>query len=632
MRESINNESIKRQNKETNTDSPLLSREELLTSLKNLKSVYKELYKDLEAGMPQGILIGDQDMRGLSIEAILNYLKKIAEDTYESPHQQNKGTQTESLTQEVIPKWLVGNENLIWKGSSDDPLWLPSYEQHKDQVRISFVRRNTILHPGKDKTEQEISLLPVKDTFNLTEYRVLKVIFDKYISLEEQLRDKDPEVRKRAKENIFTILSEEQAARHGRLEETPKIITYEIEKILEDLTKKTRGFDRSKIDVHSLSQSAAELLSQLFILNRTRGNRKEHMLSEKRMSGIQEYPSFEHYLEKLSKSAAQQLNDKQGITYMLGEAGTGKNILAEYFAYKTNRPFFWFPCGRGMESMELVYHYEFDSEEGTQKFFTDLAQGIQTPGAVVLIDEVNALRPEVQAILHGLGDKNRSIKYNGVNIPVAEGVILIIASNPASYSSGGNIGEALLNRTRGLSFTVDYPALHKGELLAIDENWDDVTLRQKEQEDNSLREYACDEVLLLYKKIPQFQNLSTEEFEILWENVINEHQEYLWTLEKNPNTSYLLKDKNIVKILNDIKNLLEVADRWRKYYSKKERGFNIVGFSIRDSLAVLQKYIQTGDIKTAFLEVYDDFRKNPIDGLDVQYYGLLDVLNEVGIG
>ncbi len=607
----------------------ILSPEELRIAIEAIGNEEEQLAAGLgiaPAIFPEGTMIGEMDIGGKTMAKVLAELKGF--DAYEPPIGKEQEPTVEQSRE--IPAWLSGHEELVWRGAHDNPLWKPVAEQYKDYVKIGFSRREIKLYSGKTKESQEKELAPVKNTFTLDEWKILKMVFDEYLSSEEQMRSINLEERRKAKNKILEIAREENAYRKGKQELPPKIITDKIKEALEQVAKTTRGFDKSKINTPALSQETAEILSQLLILNRTRGDGKEHLLSEKKMSGIKEYPSFEHTLKNLANSLSEQLRQGQGISYMIGEAGTGKNIATEYFALRTNRPFFWFPCGRGMESMDLVCHYEFDSNEGTRRFLTDLAKGIQTPGAILLIDEVNALKPQVQALLHGLGDKNRSLNYDAVNIPMAEGVLVVIASNPATYGSAGNLGESLLNRTRGLAFTVDYPALHKGELRAIEEKWSKNKLTEEEQKDNSLREYASDEVLVLFEILPGFNDLPKDKFKILWDTIINEHNENLAILEKDPVFADLLgkNRQETIKTLKNIKNIIEIGDTWRKYYGEKKSGFDIVGFSIRDSLAVVNKYTQTRNVRRAFLDVYDDFRKNPIDGLDAQYLALENLLNQ----
>jgi hypothetical protein len=368
-------------------------------------------------------------------------------------------------------------------------------------------------------------------------------------------------------------------------------------------------------------QKSAEILSQLVVLNRSRQDESAYRIRDEKMKHIKSFPTFDKTMNKLSLSLKEQAKKNQGLTLLIGEAGTGKNIAVESFAYHTNRPFFWFPCARGMEAGEMLYRYEFDTSEGTKKFFTDLTKGLQTPGAVILIDEVNALKPPVQAILHGLGDGNRAITYDGHTIKVAEGVLIVLASNPATYGSAGDLGQALLSRTD--TIPVDYPKLRKGE-LEHDDYENNFTARV--QRDNKLDEIAADEILTLYDILPEFKGLTPTDFELLWDTVLN-HPHEVDDISGKPELYNLFQQQSIKDIISDLKDILVVANEWRDKYTRKKGGFETVGFSIRDSIKVVSRYAEKRDVRQIFLAIYEGFSKNPIDGTDSQYEALKQLLS-----
>jgi hypothetical protein len=615
------------------TENKELTPAEVVEHLSKLKERYCKQFSEktgAEIIFPKGTKIGDMDVSGKSLEFVLNtFIAKL--DTYEPPiiQRQSEAEKQESL--EDIPSWLAQHPQLVWHGSLDNPLWEVQSQQNKDKVSISYERRGISLNPGRDEEDQDRKLESVKNTFSLDEWKVLQKVFEDYMSLEADLQSDDEEKRKNAKEKIYNIVKEENAFRKGSGAE-PTIIKKEIAAAVKEVVKTTRGFDKEAVDNNILTQNAAEILSQLLILNRTRGDGKEHI--PKISSDVKEFPSFDMNLERLVECLATQNEQKMGMTLMIGEAGTGKNIAVEYFAANTDRPFYWFPCGRGMEAIDLVAHYEFTTEEGTKRFLTDLVRGVQTPGAVIMIDEVNSLKPEVQAMLHGLGDANRTIKYDGINIPVAEDVLIVIAGNPATYGSAGNLGEALLSRTRGQSMVMEYPSLTKGELTARKEKWTKEFLEQREQEDNTLKDYACDEILIMYSELNEFSGLNDEEFSLLWDVVINETTQgsKITELEKNEKLSKLMSGPNgdhIRKTLVDMRDILRIADMWRKKFERKEGGFDIVGISMRDTLALTRAYKQKRDVRKAYLTIIDDYKKNPIDGLEVTYAAAEKLITDV---
>ena len=459
----------------------------------------------------------------------------------------------------------------------------------------------------------------------------MKQLIDEYTKLQKK-SETPGDGQKTARKEILAVLQEENKLRDPEREVSGQSkLRTRVEEIADKIEKTTRGFKKVDIDMDMLTQRAAEMLSQLVLLNRTRGDGREHIPVAK--TDIKEFPSFQHSLSILTERLAEQKTDRKGITLMLGEPGTGKNEAVEYFAAQTKRPYFWFPCGRGMETTELVSHYEYTPGEGTKRFLTSLSEGIQTPGAVVLIDEVNALRPEVQAILHGLGDANRALKIDGVFIPVAQDVLIVIAGNPATCGASTNLGQALLSRTRGKSMVMDYPPLRNGDLEARKQEWTSDYQTQKETMDNTLRDYACDEVLVIYPQLNEFRDLTDAEFSLLWDCVVNETTQgtRITDLEKNETLKGLLAEANgdhVRKTLVDLRDILEIADGWRRRYETHQGEFALLGVSMRDTIAIAKKYAQTRNVRTAFLRVYDDFRKNPIDGTDSVLTALETLINE----
>lgn len=610
-----------------------LTPKEVVEHLSNLRQRYcKEFGENTGAEIifPKDTKIGDMDVSGLSLENVLNgFIARL--ESYEPPVVQKQFGVESVVENKEVPTWLKGHEELVWDGAHDNPLWEVQAKQHKNEVTISYERRGMTLSPGRDKEEQGRDVESLKNTFNLEEWKILQKVLDDYISLEKNLEGEDLEAKKKAKEQIFAIVKEENAYRNGT-GEVPELLKKKIEEALEEVSKKTRGFKKESVDVEVLTQNAAEILSQLLVLNRTRGDGKENIPEIN--PDTKEFPSFNLNMQRFVECMATQHDESKGMALMLGETGTGKNIAAEYFAANTNRPFYWFPCGRGMEAIDLVAHYEFTTEEGTKRFITDLVRGVQTPGAVVMIDEVNSLKPEVQAMLHGLGDTNRTLKYDGISIPVAEGVFIIIAGNPATYGSAGNLGEALLSRTRGQSMVMEYPALTKGELIARREKWSDAFLEQREQDDNTFRDYACDEVIVLYGELNEFSGVNEEEFALLWDVVVNETSQgsKITEVDKNEKLAKLVTGvvgEHTRKTLIDMRDMLRIADQWRKKFGKKTGGFDIVGVGMRDTIALMRAYKKERDVRKAYLTLIDDYKKNPIDGLEVTHAAVEQLINDV---
>lgn len=609
-------------------DARPLSREELQQNFDAMMALAQQLQNQAQGKiiLPKGAVIGGVDYSGKPLDDVLAFMRSQL-DQYESPADVEAAAAAESQEPRpagALPEWLEGHEGLIWRGTTQSTLWQADATQYGNEVRISYSRRDKVLRPGKTVREQDRTLQPINDVFTTDEWRVVKRVLDRYLQAEKDLEVGGPRAEA-ARKLIYDVVREENYFKRGRVDGQPTRIAEALKQALDDTVKSVRGFKRESVDTDALVQRTADVLSQLVVLNRSRLDGQSRI--PKKKPGIKENPTFRHGLQKLVRCFEEQAKHNKGMSLIIGEAGTGKNEVVEYFAACTNRPFFWFPCGKGMEAPDLVNHYEFDTKEGTQRFFTTLAQGLQTPGSVVFIDEVNALRPEVQAAFHGLGDGNRKLSFDGVEIPVAEGVLIIIGGNPATYASAGNIGQALLNRTRGQSMVMDYPAFTKSDVLRREEGHSDAVIEQMEKNNNSLLDVTADEVLILFPELPEFRTLTDAQFAVLWDCIVNSRAERMPEALGDETLSKLVNDDNVKKTLSDLKYILTIANQWRIGYSKLD-GFDI-GLSIRDTMAVVRRYAVTRDVRKAYLDIFDDFRKNPVADLDQTHATLVKKIDAI---
>jgi MoxR-like ATPase len=90
------------------------------------------------------------------------------------------------------------------------------------------------------------------------------------------------------------------------------------------------------------------------------------------------------------------------------EAGTGKNFKIDILGHLTNREVFDISCNAHMEKEDLLFSQEINTD-GTYRQPSELIRGIQTPGALILLDEVNTLKPGVAKLLNPLLDGRRYI-------------------------------------------------------------------------------------------------------------------------------------------------------------------------------------------------------------------------------
>lgn len=591
---------------------------------------------DIAIVFPAGFKIQDTEVGGFRVTDVFQNMIDSLEN-YEPPIMREEAAGEEVVEEGgQLPEWLRAHQDLVWKGTAVNPLWEVEAVSYEDQVKINYVRGNKRLRPGKTTMEQGRTLKDVRHVFDRKEWRVIEPVISQFQQMEKQLRSGVEDVSKEARKKLLAVLREENQFRHGRME-NPVIIKKLLKESLEKVARQGRWSIPTRTvleeNLNELTGATAEILSQVMVLNITRNSGKEYV--PKVDPAIKEIPTFANGLENLLTCFDYQMKGQgdqpKGFSLLLGEPGTGKNELVKYAAAKLDRPFFWFPCGRGMEAQDLAHHYEFDTKEGTKKFFTSLAEGLQTPGAIVFIDEANALKPQVQAILHGLGDSNRRMSYDGIDIPAAEGVIVILGGNPATQGSAGNFGEPILSRSRGQAMVLDYPSLTKADYLKKTEKLSDAEMLTKETEDNSLQEYFCDEALALYHILDEFKDLNGLEFEYVWERVINEKDVIIDEKFESLNTVKLnelitLGGPALVKRLTDLRDIMRIADLWRKKFEKRELP---IGVSMRDTLALVTAYKRIGDVRQSFLRLFDDFRKNPIEGLDVVYVEMLEMVDTI---
>jgi MoxR-like ATPase len=317
--------------------------------------------------------------------------------------------------------------------------------------------------------------------------------------------------------------------------------------------------------------------------------------------------------------SAKQLEQKKGMVSLIGDMGTGKNYVVEHFAAKTHRPYFYFPCSRGMDAADLGFHFEFRKGESIT-VPSQLAKGLRTKNAVILIDEPNALPPEVVSALHGLADHNRTFVYNGVKFEAAEGVVIVMAMNPATYAHVKDLPEAFSDRTLGMDMRLDYPPLTKLDELAQNSLMSKAEREKALQEDNTLdKKFVCDEALILRGQFPSLKKWGDEEFAKLWDVVANGASA----------ASLGEKAKELDALRPDVEvlfKILKICDAWRKKYQAGDMQRTI---SLRGSTAVAENYLRIHDVRKAFLDLYKP-NSLKFDGGREDYETLEQVLNDLG--
>jgi MoxR-like ATPase len=126
------------------------------------------------------------------------------------------------------------------------------------------------------------------------------------------------------------------------------------------------------------------------------------------------------------------------------------------FSHFTNRETFTFSCNFQSEKEDITYAFKFDPNKGTYQIDSSFIEMLQTPGAVVVLDEINTLPPGVAKMLNPLLDYRRTLYLpDGREIKAHPSVLIIGTMNPQNYLGVKPLSQEVKSRARILY--VDYP-------------------------------------------------------------------------------------------------------------------------------------------------------------------------------
>jgi len=138
---------------------------------------------------------------------------------------------------------------------------------------------------------------------------------------------------------------------------------------------------------------------------------------------------------------------------MTGPAGCGKTMAAKSLVNSLDRPDYYFNLGATQDPRgTLIGNTHFNTESGTYFSESHFVKAIQTPNAVILLDELSRAHPDAWNILMTVLDYGqRYLRLDESNtqetIKVADGVTFIATANIGNeYTSTRVMDKALMDR------------------------------------------------------------------------------------------------------------------------------------------------------------------------------------------
>ena len=149
-------------------------------------------------------------------------------------------------------------------------------------------------------------------------------------------------------------------------------------------------------------------------------------------------------------------------TLLIGPTGCGKTELCQRVCDAVGRPLITFNLGAMSEPrISLIGNTRFDSERGTWFERSRFVRAIETPGCVILLDEISRCHRDAFNILFPVLDGQQRLPLDedegGVVVEVAPQVTFFATANlGAGYTGARELDVALLDRFASL-LQIDFP-------------------------------------------------------------------------------------------------------------------------------------------------------------------------------
>jgi len=486
----------------------------------------------------------------------------------------------------------------IYQREKQTSVWKYDPKVDKDSVVINF-----------RESKSGLQIRPSENRKLFKNFELPKEEYKEIINNFEKIRKtEDYEASFSEKKALMTKLWELRKENKVSLDDEDKILEItEIKKKLEPIKK-------------NLKKQIPHIFKILEVLNRFKIDLYWEIpsLSDK----IKITPYILDNLKKVISLASDQLIRQDWIGILEWEAGVGKNVLIDIFAHYTNRPVFKFACNARTSKEELTYLWLID-KDGTYKLHSKVYEAIKTPGAILILDEINTLPPDVLKLLNWLFDYNRTLTmpYDNEHIKAHPDVIIFGTQNPTHYLGTKPLPQDTGSRSNIVE--INYPVLdwekewthfiHFDEWLItyanmpyyhklLDIKWhsgDDIkkffNLKLKQKSNFELLKEERDFIDKL-----EADTMTEQEFVDAWNNIFN------FSKEEELKQSH---GDLFVEWIEDIHTLVKLANVIRKRYKDKMEGINRTDFitvsvSQRDLNKMMWKLCEWAEPKQAFLDCY----------------------------
>jgi hypothetical protein len=278
-------------------------------------------------------------------------------------------------------------------------------------------------------------------------------------------------------------------------------------------------------------------------------------------------------LDGVARICRSQIQNQRGMLILESDAGAGKNVLCDMFGHFTNREVHMFSCNFQTEKEDLTTAFKFDPKKGTYSLDAELLRKLQTPGAIICFDEINALPTGVTKLLNPMLDYRRALYLpDGRVIKLDPTVILLGTMNPQSYLGVKPLSPEVKSRARMMP--VPYPPEKVGN------------------------KYAPYEAEILAKQVPCLKTLKQDEFYALWNYTVN--GDTVCGGDRYTNKDRELATKRILQI---VKSANRVREAYNAFRSGKSTDPVTLVFSIRETIDIASELSGGSKVKDIIKEV-----------------------------